>query len=253
MKFINENEMKTCNGIYRIKNIINGWVYIGQTFSGFQKRCWQHRWKLRMGVHDNKPLQADWNKYGEQYFEFEVVEVIDDERLLNEAEIGRIRAARRSGKCYNISDGGGGKRGVPMSEDAKAVVGAKNREHMTGRKASTETKKKMSATRKGKHRSPEVMEALRQSRIGSHHSDAAKSKMSRARIAASMDGRGNVALNEDIVIRIKQMLMSGCTKSEIANSLGVAYHNVKSVDYGVAWNHVFVEGWEDFKSKQHSI
>ena len=34
---------------------------------------------LRLGGHINKGLQAEWNRYGEAAFVFDVVEMIDDE------------------------------------------------------------------------------------------------------------------------------------------------------------------------------
>lgn len=58
--------------IYRIKNNANGMVYIGSTVEP-KKRLRRHRSSLASGDHTNAPLQADWLKYGEQSFEFQLV------------------------------------------------------------------------------------------------------------------------------------------------------------------------------------
>lgn len=245
MIFVNEEEYKSLSGIYQIRNLTNGMIYIGQTRNGFQKRYWLHQWKLRNGSHDNYFLQADWNNFNECDFIFEVVEVINDESLINTKEMQYIDDCRQTGFCYNISDGGDGKRGVPMSAEAKKIVGEKNRLHNTGKHASDITKSKMSASRKGKKRDPAVMEALRQTRIGSHHSEETKRKMRESKLVAYKSGAMKTVLNEDVVRQIKKMLMCGVSKSEVSKLLGIAYHNVKSVASGVAWSHVSVEDWNE--------
>lgn len=250
MLFLNEQEYKNLCGIYQIRNLSNGMIYVGQTRGRFQKRFWLHQWKLRNNTHDNIFLQDDWNKYGEENFVFEVVEAIADEGQINQREMVYIDDCRQAGCCYNIADGGDGKRGVPMSERAKRMVGEKNRTHNLGKHASESTKAKMSASRKGKKRDPAVMEALRQTRIGCHHSDDARQKMSEARIRAYKEGRIKSALDEEKAASIKRMLMAGKTKSEISKLLGVAYHNVKAVENCKVWCHVFVQGWDEFISSK---
>lgn len=62
-------------GIYAIRNIHTGRVYIGAS-TYFSTRWSSHKCDLRGGRHANKLLQADWNHYGEESFLFEVVEKI---------------------------------------------------------------------------------------------------------------------------------------------------------------------------------
>ena len=244
MTFVDCEKYRSCCGIYKITNTVNSMVYIGQTRNNFIKRYWHHQWKLNAGSHDNCYLQSDWNIYGEQCFVFEVVEVFENEEYINNAEMKYIREQRKCGLCYNISDGGDGKRGNPMSEHAKAIVGMKNREHNLGKHASDATKQKMSALRIGKKRPAETMKALHDSRVGSHHSDASRKKMSDAKIRASING--DCVLNVDTVKMIKEMLIDGMTIKAISDLLNVAYHNVKSVKYCKAWNHVYVDGWGEY-------
>ena len=64
--------LKNC-GIYVIKNLINGNIYIGSSVN-IKNRFNQHKSTLRHNSHKNKHLQNAWNKYGEESFEFFVVE-----------------------------------------------------------------------------------------------------------------------------------------------------------------------------------
>jgi group I intron endonuclease len=67
-------------GVYRIVNNINGKLYIGSTGSkgGFKKRWSYHLTDLRQNKHHSRHLQRDWNKYGEESFIFEILEIIED-------------------------------------------------------------------------------------------------------------------------------------------------------------------------------
>ena len=64
-------------GVYQIRNKINNKVYIGSTIMSFTKRLEHHRCLLRKGTHKNTYLQHAWNKYGEESFEFSILEVVD--------------------------------------------------------------------------------------------------------------------------------------------------------------------------------
>lgn len=68
-------------GVYRITNIKNGKIYIGSC-KCFQVRANQHASSLRNQKHQNKHLQASWNKWGEDSFLFEVLEVVEGDKLL---------------------------------------------------------------------------------------------------------------------------------------------------------------------------
>lgn len=74
-------------GVYRIRNTITGCEYIGGTTRTFRLRWNQHTANLRFNRHDNKKMQADWNKYGESAFEFSVIEVVKDKSAVFDREI----------------------------------------------------------------------------------------------------------------------------------------------------------------------
>lgn len=71
-------------GIYKIENKVNGKVYVGQSIN-IEQRWAGHRSMLRHNHHENQHLQNAWNKYGENNFQFLVVEECS-KKLLNNRE-----------------------------------------------------------------------------------------------------------------------------------------------------------------------
>lgn len=67
--------------VYKITNIINNKYYIGSTVD-FKNRKRQHLSELKNNKHDNKHLQASFNKYGEEAFSFEVIEHVLINKLI---------------------------------------------------------------------------------------------------------------------------------------------------------------------------
>ena len=90
--------------IYKITNLVNGKVYIGQTINKKDRWC-SHKSKLKHNRHDNKHLQRAWNKYGKDNFTFEILEYTED---YNEAEKRYIRLYNSDNIIfgYNIMQGG---------------------------------------------------------------------------------------------------------------------------------------------------
>lgn len=134
-----ENSKNTLNwdcGIYAIISP-SGKRYVGQAQS-FKIRWSKHRSALRRGVHPCRPLQRAWDKYGEESFIFAkiaIVAVDELDRREQEQFDSYINSENRA-SLYNASLCAESiKRGVLMSEDAKA---------------------KISLARKGKERSPEI-------------------------------------------------------------------------------------------------
>lgn len=69
------------SGIYIIKNIINDKIYVGSSLN-LNSRKYKHFWMLKNGVHDNEYLQNSYNKYGNDSFIFEVVDICDPKNLI---------------------------------------------------------------------------------------------------------------------------------------------------------------------------
>jgi group I intron endonuclease len=69
-------EMKTEAGIYQIKNIKNSKIYVTST-PNF-KTMNGARMILNSGTYKSRALQEDWNKFGEDSFVFEILEVLKE-------------------------------------------------------------------------------------------------------------------------------------------------------------------------------
>lgn len=101
--------------IYRIVNTVNGKTYIGQ-----------HRYKNLNDEYmgSGKLLKIAIKKYGIDKFEKEIlVSKIPNEKYADIAEINHISIERKRGKAeYNLASGGEGRKGAPMTEEAKMKI-----------------------------------------------------------------------------------------------------------------------------------
>lgn len=121
---------------------------------------------------------------------------------------------RNMNHCYNIIDGGNSSRkGIPLTENQKKLIGEKNKIHMTGKKHSKETKLRMSKSKKGK------------------------------RINFNC-----YKLNKEQVIEIKRKLISGMKPSIVANEVSVDYKLVNGILSNDTWSNIKVDGWEEFQN-----
>ena len=93
-------------GIYRITNLINNKVYIGQSIN-IENRFLRHRNELRRNKQNNSYLQNAWNKYGEKNFEFAILEVCTEEEL-DDKECAYIQLFNSMNRDngYNLESGG---------------------------------------------------------------------------------------------------------------------------------------------------
>lgn len=211
IQFIDELKYKNCFGIYGIKNKINSKIYVGQTGESFIRRYWHHNWLLKNNKHDNRHLQSAWNKYGESNFIFYVIEIVDSKSLLDDLEIKYIKYYKELKLSYNILDGGGGHLGVPINENAKRIIGEKNRKNMLGKKHSEKTKIKMSIARKGKHQH-----------------------------------RSSDKITENDAYNIKKLLIQKYTPSQVSKILHIDYKLINNILSNNTWSHVHVDGWNNF-------
>jgi hypothetical protein len=92
---------KPISGIYKITNIKNGRIYIGQSKS-VQQRIATHFLELHQGRHIIDELQKDWNQYGAYSFLVELVEEVFNERFRLDREREILEQYAIDGIfCYN--------------------------------------------------------------------------------------------------------------------------------------------------------
>ena len=201
-------------GIYKIENLINHKVYIGQAID-IKKRWKDHKRMLRNGNHFRSHLQHSWNKYGEENFSFEILEICKLEEM-DEKERYWLRyyGGYESTQTYNVRDGGQDTHNVSKETREKlrkANLGKKQSpetiqkraeklrgQHRIGRKRTEEERKKQSERQKGKindawknydRTNPEYRKRLSESLLGK--------KKSKEHAKHISEGRKGIVFSEE--------------------------------------------------------
>ena len=91
------------SGIYRIRNVVNEKMYIGQSIN-VENRLKHHLKELQSGSHINYFLQIDFDKYKEESFIFEKIHECEEE-FLNVMEKYFIEKYNTTHNGYNIKNG----------------------------------------------------------------------------------------------------------------------------------------------------
>ena len=89
-------------GVYKITNIITQKVYVGSTTKSFSERWSNHLKLLRKGVHSNQYLQRSFSKYGEDSFEFTILEICSKKSFILEREQYWIDHYNSAQRGYNL-------------------------------------------------------------------------------------------------------------------------------------------------------
>ena len=144
------------NSIYKITNLINGKIYIGQT-NNVKKRFTNHKRVKKPIITIDKAIK----KYGSENFSFEIIEVCESFYEANYQEAWNIFIHSSMVPVgYNIAAGG---RACACSEATKLKLSIIN----MGKKYSDEYKQQMSESCRGKIVSDETKQKLSKQKLGS--------------------------------------------------------------------------------------
>ena len=193
------------SGIYKILNIVTEDFYEGSAVCiGIRWR--RHCYELCKNIHGNEHLQRAWNKYGEDNFEFSVLELCEKELLLVREQwyfdndhpayninpvagssLGTKRSDATRARMSEAQKGNTNNLGHIATAETRAKIGVANKGKpggMFGKHHTEETLAKISVANTGKHRTEESCARMSvahkskpDARLGKHHSEETLAKM----------------------------------------------------------------------------
>lgn len=110
-------------GVYVIVNRVNGKKYVGSSANSFMRRMNMHFSQLKKNKHHSIHLQRDWNKDGEESFEFRILETTTPKFAVavEQTVIDAWKTADRQ-FGYNINPTAGSMLGMTRSAETKALL-----------------------------------------------------------------------------------------------------------------------------------
>jgi group I intron endonuclease len=218
-------------GVYKISNLINGNVYIGSTFRSFKIR-WNEHIRLFKYKKNQKYLQHAWDKYGRENFIFEILEFVENDKILEREQwyLDNIFS-----KKYNILPTAGSTYGQKLSDETKLKI---SNSHI-GIKPTEEVRKMLSDIKIG----------VLNNRYGVKHTECTKLKMSK-NAGKSCSGKfGKLHHNSKKIIQKNDLgeiiKMFDCMK-DVERELGYSRTNISKCcnrhiekAYGYKWDFVF--------------
>lgn len=162
------------SGIYKILNTVDGKFYIGSAVD-FRVRFNTHSKLLKKGAHKNKYLQAAWNKYGANNFEFHILERCGLDKLLEREQYYFFETDccnREIG--YNLYVIAGSPLGTKWSDKRRLQFMESNKDF----KHSEECKVRMKAYQS--NRPQEHNDAISRGKLGHFVADKTKAKIGEA-------------------------------------------------------------------------
>jgi len=178
-------------GVYCWVNVENGKIYVGSA-KNLAKRKTEHLRALRLGKHHSPHFQRAWDAYGSEAFEFEVLELVEDEIWLRARETAWLNHLQsfKSEFGYNVTrDGWSGAQFEPT--ERRKAAWKKNGENKRGTKDSPEVKTRKKAASKLKAQTEKFKQDIAVRRVGKTHSEDARANLRAA--WARKKARGYVA------------------------------------------------------------
>ena len=181
--------------IYKVTNKINGKCYIGQTMQAFAQRKGEHlrtafsEKNIRYNCHFYRAIR----KYGKEAFEWKILAKGLPIECLNDAESEMVKQYDSFSNGYNSHSGGGNGRLVSKETARKISIANKGNRVNLGRRASEETKKKLSLAGLGRKMSEEFKKKLSDRTKGEKNPMYGKhpSEETRARLSKRSAGKNN--------------------------------------------------------------
>lgn len=162
------------SGIYKITNTVNDKCYIGSAVN-IKSRFTTHKSFLRQSKHPNLHLRSAWNKYGEENFKFEIIELCIKDMLLDREQFW-IDLYNSYELGYNKRKDVNSNLGIKFGKQTKEHI-EKRMSKVRGKPRSLEAILNNANARKGKRLSDAHKLSLSESGIGRYVSDETKAKI----------------------------------------------------------------------------
>lgn len=161
--------------IYKVTNLINQKIYIGQTAKGLEERRYMHEYESKKEK-TTKIFHKAIKKYGKENFSWEIIDTALSKEELIQKEIDWIRRCNTyigfdNHNGYNMTTGGEGG-GYAHTEETKKLLSEMKKgifgvDHpMYGRHHTDDTKDKMRNAHKGIKKTIQHRENMSKGRIG---------------------------------------------------------------------------------------
>jgi group I intron endonuclease len=192
----------------------------GKKYIGITSKTAEERFKTHCVSHKKYPVALAVKKYGKENIVLTVLATVDSWELLCLAEIEAIEKINtKAPNGYNLTNGGDGIIGLAVTEERKE----KMRIAMTGKKASIESRIKMSIAQKNRpprtditreklrevsknnRISRETREKMRLSTIGVKHTKERRANQSNAALSMSKEVRDKISLANSLDKKGKKM------------------------------------------------
>jgi group I intron endonuclease len=243
---VDDKEIKKKFGIYSIKNILNGKMYIGSSVDLYLRKNTHFKQLFNMN-HHSIYLQNAYNKYGIDNLVFDIIEFVPNKIDLIKREQMWIDLLKPEYNIYKIA---GSPLGYKHTEESKEKI-RKNSKLLVH---SEETKLKISNAKKGVKKSQESIDKVIQKITGRKLSEEHKNKIGKAHLGRKnsietiikmKNAHSNVSVETRQKMRNAQINGKGSNAKIVLNlENGVFYETIKD-----AWKSYGVKSMGNFQKR----
>lgn len=237
--------------IYKVTNIVNGKIYIGQTTKSLNTRKLSHI-NDSLAIRDNLYFHNAIRKYGINNFKWEVLESCASKEELDDMEFHFIKQFNSKAPAgYNMTEGGGGMLGYIITEEHRKNLSDSHKGYihtdqqkerisnaLKGRKLSEDAKKRLSKSKMGEKNPMYGIKGPNNHSYGitppKHVFDALVKRMSQQYVVVFPDGHEEEIINLSAFCR-KYKLNKGnlCSTAHGRRShhKGFKCHKMEKINY----------------------
>lgn len=247
MKFLPEYNLRKLNGIYIIRNTIDNRVYIGEC-KNFYKRYGRHLSQLCNNKHFNKKLQSFVNKYGVETLTFDILEIVDENRV--DREIYYIKKFNSIDNGFNIILDSRTMAHITKEDRAKGskkLKGIYRDENFCQKVKEGLQLYYQNNPKKPRAKWSEERKQARREYIKNHPEKYANRKPSSGNKITHYRGQDSVFTNltDDIVYQIKLNMRNKVKRSITLKQFNITVNIYKDIQRGRTWKHIKLEDYEN--------